>query len=160
MRLTTIAALFLAAGPLLAGPPAPPPPHTPGRPDLTVRVDLQKEQKLGKWFVRMRFTVTNIGLAPAPPTTLGSWCIAAPGICPRLHVGPDRFAPPVEPGATSVVKLDTPGIPAGNNVVVLGPETEEWLPGRYTIRAKADFPGRLVETNEANNTNFAIIAIP
>ena len=151
LALLPAAWLGLATTPSLhAAPPAP---------DLIVRVDLQKEQKLGKWFVRMRFTVANIGLAPAPPTTLGSWCVAAPGVCPRLHVGGDRFAPAVEAGATSVVKLDTPGIPVANNVFVLGPETEEWLPGRYTIRAKADFLERLIETNEANNTGFAVIEI-
>jgi hypothetical protein len=160
VRHTPIAALLVAALPLLGEPPAPQPADTSGRPDLIVRVDFQKEQKLGKWYVRIRFTVSNIRLAPASPTILGSWCVAGPGACPRLHVGPDRFAPAVEAGATSVVKLDTPGIPVHNNAVVLGPETEEWLPGRYTIRAKADFTERLVETNEENNVNFAVIVIP
>lgn len=160
MRLTSIAALLVSAGPLLAGPPAPQPPYTPGRPDLTVRVDLQKEQKLGKWFVRMRFTVSNVGLAPAPPTTLGSWCLADAGhACPKLD-GNYQMAPPVVPGATSVVKLATPGIPVGGSVFVLGPNTMEWQPGNYTITAKADFPTQLVETNEGNNQASAVIAIP
>jgi len=160
MRRTPIAALLLAAGPLLGGPPAPQPPSTPGRPDLIVRVELQKEQKLGKWFVRMRFTVTNIGLAPAPPSTLGSWCLADAGhVCPHLD-GNYQLAPPVVPGATQVVKLVTPGIPVQGSVFVLGPNTKEWQPGRYTITASADFTTAVLETNEGNNLGSAVIAIP
>lgn len=160
MRRSFIAALLFAAGPLCAGPPAPEPPYTPGRPDLTVRVELQKEQRLGKWFVRMRFTVSNTGLAAAPPSTLGSWCLADAGrACPKLD-GNYQMAPPVVPGATSVVKLPTPGIPVGGNVFVLGPNTMEWQPGRYTITAKADFTTAVIETNEGNNLGSAVIVIP
>lgn len=159
MRRTLAAALLLSAGPLLAAPP-PEPPYTPGRPDLTVRVELQKEQKLGKWFVRMRFTVLNIGLAAAPPTTLGSWCVAEAGRkCAQLD-GVYQMAPPVVAGATGVVKLATPGIPVGGSVFVLGPNTHEWQPGRYTIAARADFTTAVVETNEGNNNGSAAVVIP
>ncbi len=160
MRHTPIAALLAAAMPLLGVPSRPQPADTPGGPDLIVRVDYQKERKLGKWYVRLRFTVSNIGFAPTPPTTLGAWCVAGPGVCPLLLIGSGRFDPPVEAGATSVVKLDTPGIPVSNSAVVLGPETEAWQTGHYTIRAKADFTETLVETNEDNNTNFAVIVVP
>ena len=167
MRLANLAALSIATGlaasPLLAQrPPAPPSPttQTPGRPDLKVRVELNKEQKQGKWFVRMRFTVFNAGLAPAPASVLGSWCHAdAGGPGPPLD-GPYDVGPAIEAGATGVVRLATPPIPVGANVLVLGPNTKEWRPGRYTIKAKADFPNAIVETIEANNQGSAAIPIP
>lgn len=166
MRLTGLAALCIASGfvaaPLLAQqPPARPnPPQTPGRPDLKVKVELQKEQKMGKWYVRMRFTVTNAGLAAAPPSTLASWCHAdGANPCPPLD-GHYDLGPAVEAGATGVVRLATPGIPIGGNVFVLGPNTKEWQPGRYTISARADFPNAIVETNEANNQGSAVVQIP
>ncbi|MCM3877377.1 MAG: hypothetical protein NEA02_13300 [Thermoanaerobaculia bacterium] len=162
MRRTLIAALLLSAGPLLAGPPAPEPPHTPGRPDLTVRVELLKEKRINNWYVRMRFTVSNTGLAPVTKrTTLGFWCIAGPGVCPPVHVPANQFAPALDPPpATSVVKLNTPEIPVGQSVVLLGPETDAWKQGNYTIRAKADLELGIIETNEANNIGSAVIDIP
>jgi len=162
MNARSLAILCFAASPLLAQrPPAPAPTTgTPGRPDLKVRVELQKEQRLGKWYVRMRFTVFNAGLAPAPPSVLGSWCHAdAGGACPALD-GPYDVGPPVEAGATGVVRLATPAIAAGGNVFVLGPNTKEWPPGRYTITARADFTNAIVETIEVNNQASAAIPIP
>jgi len=162
MRLVKLAAFCLVASPLLAQHPAPPNPgtQTPGRPDLKVRVELHKAQKQGKWYVRMRFTVFNAGLAPAPPSVLGSWCHAdAGGPCPALD-GPYDVGPAVEAGATGVIHLATPAIPVGGNVLVLGPNTKEWRPGRYTIKARADFPNAIVETIEANNQGSAAIPIP
>jgi len=53
MRLVSLAALCVASGspPLRSSPSAHPPPNpgtqTPGRPDLKVKVELQKVQKLG-----------------------------------------------------------------------------------------------------------------
>jgi len=133
---------------------------TPERPDLKVRVELQKEQRLGKWYVRMRFTVFNDGLALAGPSTLGTWWRAnAGGPCPAVD-GVYDLAPPVEAGATQVVKLVTPPIPPGLSVFVLGPNTKKWPPGRYTITARADFLSVIVETNEANNQGSAAISIP
>ena len=163
MRLASLAAICFAASPLLAQqPPARPNPatQTPGRPDLKVRVELQKEQRLGKWYIRMRFTVFNAGLAPAPPSILGSWCHAdAGGPCAALD-GHYDVGPAVEAGATGVVRLATPAIPVGGNVIVLGPNTKEWRNGRYTITARADFPNAIVETIEANNQGSAAIPIP
>jgi len=167
MRLVSLAALCVASGlaasPLLAQrPPAPPNPgtQTPGRPDLKVKVELQKVQKLGKWYVRMRFTVSNAGLAPAPPSTLGSWCHAdAASPCPPLD-GHYDVGPAVEAGATGVIRLATPGIPIGGSVFVLGPNTKEWQPGRYTISAKADVLAGVVETNELNNQGSAVVQVP
>jgi hypothetical protein len=160
LRLIAATAILLAAGPLIADPPAPQAPFATSRADLTVRVDLQKEQKFGKWFVRMRFTVANVGLAPAPPSTLGSWCLGeAGGVCPRLD-GNYQVAPAVDHGATGVVKLQTPGIPVHGSVFVLGPNTKEWQPGHYTITARADFTTTVVETNEGNNIGSAVVVIP
>jgi len=163
MKSRTLAILSLAAFPLIAQQPSTvptPSTQTPGRPDLKVRVDLQKEQRQGKWYVRMRFTVFNAGLAPAPPSVLGSWCHAdAGGPCPALD-GHYDVGPAVEAGATGVVRLATPPIPVGGNVLVLGPNTKEWQPGRYTIKARADFPNAIVETIENNNEGSAAIPIP
>lgn len=163
MRPLTFAALCLAASPLLAQRPSTatsPTTGTPGRPDLKVRVELHKEQRLGKWYIRMRFTVFNAGLALAPASVLGSWCHAdAGGPCPALD-GHYDVGPAIEAGATGVVRLATPPIPVGGNVLVLGPNTKEWQPGRYTIRARADFPNAIVETIEVNNDGSAVMAIP
>jgi hypothetical protein len=155
--------LSLWSAALLAQHPSEPPSPatgTPGRPDLKVKVELQKEQRLGKWYVRMRFTVFSVGLAPAPPSVLGSWCHAdVGGPCPALD-GHYDVGPAVEAGATGVIRLATPAIPPGGNVFVLGPNTKEWQPGRYTITAKADFPNAIPETIEANNQGSAVIPIP
>lgn len=131
------------------------------QPDLKVRVLLKKQQRDGKWFVRARFRVYNVGAVLAGPTTVGAWCLAniGGGQCPALD-GDYTVAPPVEPGATGVVLLVTPAIPAGGNVFVNGPATFEWQPGNYTITAKADFPEELPEAIEANNMGRAAIAIP
>jgi hypothetical protein len=131
------------------------------QPDLKVRVLLKKRQRDGKWFVRARFRVYNVGAALAGPTTVGAWCLAniGGGQCPALD-GDYDVVPPVEPGATGVVLLATPAIPAGANVTVNGPATEEWQPGNYTVAAMADFPEALAEAIEANNRGRAVIAIP
>jgi hypothetical protein len=163
MKASTLAVLCLAASPLVAQQPPPVPKPvtgTPGRPDLKVRVELHKEQRMGKWYIRMRFTVFNAGLAPAPASVLGSWCHAdAGGPCPALE-GHYDVGPAIEPGATGVVRLATPPIPPGGNVIVFGPNTKEWHPGRYTIKARADFPNAIVETIEANNDGSAAMPIP
>jgi hypothetical protein len=130
------------------------------RPDLKVGVELRKEQRRGKWYVRIRFTVINRGLAPAPPSVLGSWCHAdAGGPCPALD-GDYDIGPAVESGATGVLRLATPAIPSGGDVFVLGPNTKDWRSGRYTITARADVLGALAETTKANNRGSATIAIP
>jgi hypothetical protein len=163
MNAHTLAVLCLAVYPLLAQHPTAPPNSatgTPRRPDLKVRVELQKEQRLGKSYVRMRFTVFNAGLAPVPPSVLGSWCHAdAGGPCPALD-GHYDVGPAVEAGATGVVRLATPAMPVGGNVFVLGPNTKEWRNGRYTITARADFPNAIPETIEANNQGEAVAQVP
>jgi hypothetical protein len=163
MRFFRLAAFLLIASPLLAQQPTARPntgTQTPGRPDLKVRVDLHKVQRLGKWYVRMSFTVFNAGLAPAPASTLGTWWHAdAGGPCPALD-GHYDVGPPPEAGATPVVRLPTPPIPVGGSVVVLGPNTKEWMNGRYTIKARADFLNVIVETIEVNNDGSAAIAVP
>lgn len=131
------------------------------QPDLKVRVLLKKQrQPTGKWFVRIRFRVYNVGAAMAPPSTVGSWCLPEQGrACPALD-GHYDVGPPVEPGATGVVRLATPPIAPGGSVVVNGPATMEWQPGSYTIKAKADFPGTVAESIEANNDGRATVTIP
>ncbi len=163
MNARTLAILCLGASPILAQkPPAAPnrDVQAPNRPDLKVKVELQKEQKHGLWYVRMRFTVFNAGLAPAPPSVLGSWCRAeAGGPCPALD-GDYDVGPAVVSGATGVIRLAAPAIKAGGDVYVLGPNTKEWLPGRYTITARADFQNAIGETTKANNQGSAAIQIP
>lgn len=154
-------ALWSAA--LLAQPPpasSKPATEASGLPDLKVGVELRKELRQGKWYVRIRFTVVNGGLAPAPPSVLGSWCRAdAGGPCPALD-GDYDIGPAVESGATGVLRLGTPAIPSGRDVFVLGPNTKDWRSGRYTITARADVPGVVAETIKANNQVSATITIP
>lgn len=163
MNARTLAILCLTASPILAQkPPAAPNPgtETPGRPDLKVRVELLKEQRQAKWYVRMRFTVFNAGLSPAPPSVLGSWCHAeSGGPCPVLD-GTYDVGPAVEAGATGVIRLATPAIPVGGNIFVLGPNTGAWRPGRYTITARADFRNAIAETTKASNQGSAAITVP
>jgi hypothetical protein len=130
------------------------------KPDLKVKVMLRKTRRDGKVFVRMAFRVFNVGHGLAGPSTVGSWCLSpAGGPCPPLD-GVYDVAAPVEGGATGVVKLPTPVIPSGGNVVVPGPITLEWPNGNYTIKARADFLDVLVETIENNNSGRAAIAVP
>ena len=162
---SVLAALVLAA---LAAPgvidaqqsPTIPTPTLQRKPDLKIKVILEKRQREGKWFVRQTFRVFNVGLGPAAPSTVGAWCLAAAGgPCPALD-GAYQLAPPVEPGGTAVVKLPTPVIGPGASVDVLGPITKEWPNGNYTIKARADFLAVVPETIENNNQGQAAIAIP
>jgi len=162
---SVLAALVLAA---VAAPavvvaqqsPTIPTPTLQRKPDLKIRVILQKRQRDGKWFVRQTFRVFNVGLGPAAPSTVGAWCLApAGGPCPALD-GAYQVAPPVEAGGTVVVELPTPVIGPGASVDVHGPITKEWPNGNYTIRARADFLTVVPETIENNNQGQAPIAIP
>lgn len=158
MRIAKLVLLGLAAAALLPDRPL----AAAQRPDLRVAVQLQKVQKQGKWFVNMRFTVSNVGTAPAPQSVLGAWCMAlAGGPCPGIVPKPDyRVGPPVVGGATGAVHLTTPALMPGASVFVLGPDTLEWPNGGYTITARADLPNHIIEPNEANNEATAGIAIP
>ncbi len=160
-----LAALVLAA---VAAPgavaaqqsPTVPTPTLQRKPDLKIRVILQKRQRAGKWFVRQTFRVFNVGMGPAAPSTVGAWCLApAGGPCPALD-GAYQVAPPVEAGGTAVVKLPTPVIGPGASVDVHGPITKEWPNGNYTIKARADFLTVVPETIEINNQGQAGIVIP
>ncbi len=129
-------------------------------PDLKVKVMLEKKKIDNVWRVRMAYRVYNVGAAPAGPSTVGSWCLSPMGgPCPPLD-GAYQVDPPVEPGATGVVRLATPPIPPGASVVVPGPQTRPWPNGSYTIRARADFLDVVHESIENNNSGQAVIAIP
>lgn len=158
--LATLAVLACAAPPAISGALPLPQGGNQPKPDLKVRVELAKERRTDGVRVRMRFRVINAGAGPAAPSTLGAWCVpAAGGACPGL-AGQYEQGPAVEPGATGVVRLPTPAIPAGGAVVVMGPATRPWLDGHYTIRAVADVLQTVAETIEANNRGQAGTNVP
>lgn len=155
-----LAALASAAPPAHSGTPSAPVARHRPKPDLKVRVELGKQRRADGVRVRMRFRVINAGDGPAAPSTLGAWCLPdGDGACGALD-GHYEQGPPIEAGATGVVRLATPAIPAGGAVVVMGPATRPWSDGHYTIRAIADVLGAVAETIEANNRGQAGTNVP
>lgn len=160
MRIARLVLLAFAAAVLLPERQVAAGPRPPA--DLRAAVQLQKEQRQGKWFVRMRFTVHNAGGTQAPQHVLGVWCRAnAGGPCPAVIPKPEyRVGAVVVPGATPAVHLTTPTIAPGASVFVFGPDTQEWRAGNYTITARADLTEHVPESNEANNEASGNVNIP
>jgi len=158
--LAALAALACATPAAISGTLPVPQDRNRPKPDLKVRVELAKERRPDGVRVRMRFRVINAGAGPAAPSTLGTWCLPdGNGTCGAL-AGQYEQGPAVEPGATGVVRLATPAIPAGGAVVVMGPATRPWPDGDYTIRAVADVMGVVAETIEMNNRGQARTRVP
>ncbi len=154
-----VVAAAMVAGIAVGGVRAWPGPQPP-KPDLKVRVLLEKQLVKGQWYVRIAARVFNVGPGPAAPSTLGLYCVAnGGGPCPALD-GAYDLAAPIEAGATAVVRMPTPVIGPQANVVVPGPRTKPWPNGDYVIKASADLMNVIVEVIEVNNRGQAAVHIP